>query len=102
MDKQRAEKLLAEAGEQIKKLEAEIETLTGSANKKARNAKSREIADIKKGEDYVDAERVLAGKEPLQDRNKDGSSPKAEKKGEDFGDMSKLKSPKAEKKGEDS
>jgi len=82
MDKARATKILEEAGEQVKKIEAEIETLTGSANKKARNAKSREIADIKKGEDYVDAERVLAGKEPLQERNKGACNKVEEKKPE--------------------
>merc|ERR1711966_197467 len=35
-----------------------------------------------KEEDYVDAERVLAGKEPLQDRNKDASNKVEEKKPE--------------------
>jgi len=83
MDKARAEKILAEAAEQIKKIEAEIETLTGSANKKARNQKSREIADIKKGEDYVDAERVLAGKEPLSEKNKAAVAAPVEEKKEE-------------------
>ena len=39
-------------------LEAEMEQLTGKDNKKARNAKSREVSDMKKTDDFVDAERV--------------------------------------------
>merc|ERR1719160_1154120 len=70
MDKARAESILADAAARIKALEAEMEQLTGKDNKKARNQKSRDIADIKKEEDYVDAERVLAGKEPLSEKNK--------------------------------
>jgi hypothetical protein len=82
MDKARAEKVLAEVDDQVKTIEAEIETLTGSANKKARNAKAKEAAALKKGEDYVDAERVLAGKEPMQDRNKCAANKVEEKKPE--------------------
>jgi len=44
-------------------------------NKKARNGKSREIADLKKDADFMDAERVLQGKEPLTPSNKDPNSP---------------------------
>ena len=35
-----------------------MEQLTGKDNKKARNAKSREVSDMKKTDDFVDAERV--------------------------------------------
>merc|ERR1719331_170913 len=65
-------------------LEGEINALPGKENKKARNGKSREIADLKKDADFMDAERVLQGKEPLTPSNKDPSSPT--KKGE-FDDL---------------
>merc|ERR1712224_829884 len=58
-----------------------MEQLTGKDNKKARNAKSREVADMKKTEDFTDAERVLAGKEPLSEKWKSGEV-KVEKKEE--------------------
>jgi len=99
MDKARAEKILAEAAEQIKKIEAEIETLTGSANKKARNQKSKDIAALKKDEDYVDAERVLAGKEPLSEKNKAAvAAPVEEKKEEVKEEVKEEKKKKADKK----
>merc|ERR1719420_880182 len=44
--------------------------MTGKENKKARNAKSREIAELKKDADFVDAERILVGKEPITPSNK--------------------------------
>jgi len=56
------------------------EQLTGKDNKKARNAKSREVSDMKKTDDFVDAERVIAGKEPLQEKWK--GEAKVEKKEE--------------------
>merc|ERR1712078_388552 len=58
-----------------------MEQLTGKDNKKARNAKSREVSDMKKTDDFTDAERVLAGKEPLSEKWKSGEV-KAEKKEE--------------------
>jgi len=48
----------------IKSIEAEAETLTGSDNKKARQAKSKEAAALKKTDQYIDAELVLKGKAP--------------------------------------
>jgi hypothetical protein len=48
----------------IKSIEAEAETLTGSENKKARQAKSKEAAALKKTDQYIDAELVLKGKAP--------------------------------------
>jgi len=82
MDKVKAQSILDAGAAKIKVLEDEMEKLTGKDNKKARNAKSREIADLKKEADYVDAERVLAGKEPLTERNKIATpkeeTPKAE------------------------
>merc|ERR1719305_1259406 len=65
-------------------LESEINALPGKENKKARNGKSREIADLKKDADFMDAERVLQGKEPITPSNKDPNSPS--KKGE-FDDL---------------
>jgi hypothetical protein len=65
----------------VKELEAEMEQLQGKENKKARNNKSREIADLKKDADFVDAERVVAGKEALTPSNKtptNKGTPKAE------------------------
>merc|ERR1712232_1052181 len=48
----------------IKAIEAEAEALTGSENKKARQAKSKEAAALKKSDQYIDAELVLKGKPP--------------------------------------
>jgi len=48
----------------IKAVEAEAEALTGSENKKARQAKSKEAAAMKKTDQYIDAELVLKGKAP--------------------------------------
>merc|ERR1719389_1123261 len=48
----------------IKAIEAEAEALTGSENKKARQAKSKEAAALKKTDQYIDAELVLKGKAP--------------------------------------
>jgi len=48
----------------IKAIEAEAEALTGSDNKKARQAKSKEAAAMKKTDQYIDAELVLKGKPP--------------------------------------
>jgi len=81
MDTVMAQKIIDETNSKIKVLEAEMEQLTGKDNKKARNAKSREVSDMKKTEDFTDAERVLAGKEPLSEKWKSGEV-KAEKKEE--------------------
>jgi hypothetical protein len=75
-----AQSIIAETMSKVKVLEGEITYLPGKENKKARNGKSREIADLKKDADFMDAERVLQGKEPLTPSNKDPSSPT--KKGE--------------------
>jgi hypothetical protein len=75
-----AESIIHETMSKVKMLEGEINALPGKENKKARNGKSREIADLKKDADFMDAERVLQGKEPLTPSNKDPSSPT--KKGE--------------------
>jgi len=81
MDTVMAQKIIDETNSKIKVLEAEMEQLTGKDNKKARNAKSREVADLKKTEDFTDAERVVAGKEPLSEKWKSGEV-KVEKKEE--------------------
>merc|ERR1719486_85433 len=65
----------------VKMLETEIETLPGKENKKMRNAKSREIADLKKDANFMDAERILLGKEPITPSNKTPQNAPA-KKGE--------------------
>merc|ERR1711977_682580 len=54
----------------VKVLESEMDSLPGKDNKKARNAKSREIAELKKDANFVDAERILVGKEPITPSNK--------------------------------
>jgi hypothetical protein len=79
-----AESIIAETMTKVKVLETEITSLPGKENKKARNGKSREIADLKKDADFMDAERVLQGKEPITPSNKDPNSPS--KKGE-FDDL---------------
>jgi hypothetical protein len=80
MDTVMAQKIMDETNAKIKVLEAEMEQLTGKDNKKARNTKSREVSDMKKTDDFVDAERVIAGKEPLQEKWK--GEAKVEKKEE--------------------
>jgi len=80
MNRVAAESIIAETMAKVKVLEGEINALPGKENKKARNGKSREIADLKKDADFMDAERILAGKEPLTPSNKDPNSPT--KKGE--------------------
>jgi hypothetical protein len=80
MDTVMAQKIMDETNAKIKVLDAEMEQLTGKDNKKARNTKSREVSDMKKTDDFVDAERVIAGKEPLQEKWK--GEAKVEKKEE--------------------
>jgi hypothetical protein len=65
-----AQSILNETMAKVKMLECEIVALPGKENKKSRNAKSREIADLKKDANYVDAERILVGKEPITPSNK--------------------------------
>eukprot|EP00811_Abedinium_folium_P037198 NODE_9836_length_1395_cov_26.287066.p1 GENE.NODE_9836_length_1395_cov_26.287066~~NODE_9836_length_1395_cov_26.287066.p1 ORF type:complete len:238 (+),score=95.09 NODE_9836_length_1395_cov_26.287066:74-787(+) len=69
MDAARAEQVIKDVKAKVAALEAEIESLTGKDNKKARNVKSREIADVRNNLDYVDAIRVLRGEEPIQEHN---------------------------------
>jgi len=70
MDTAKANAIIAATMAKVTELEAEMEQLQGKENKKARNNKSREIADLKKESNFIDAERVVAGKEPLSDANK--------------------------------
>merc|ERR1712196_531480 len=44
-------------------------------NKKARNARSRVIAEMKKDVNFMDAERIIAGKEALSPMNRDPNTP---------------------------
>jgi len=81
MDVSKANEIIASTMSKVRELEAEMEQLQGKENKKARNNKSREIADLKKESDFVDAERIIAGKEPLNASNKTPSNkgtPKAD------------------------
>eukprot|EP00812_Abedinium_dasypus_P007534 NODE_1959_length_1026_cov_666.472709.p1 GENE.NODE_1959_length_1026_cov_666.472709~~NODE_1959_length_1026_cov_666.472709.p1 ORF type:complete len:266 (+),score=116.87 NODE_1959_length_1026_cov_666.472709:3-800(+) len=77
MDAAKAEAVIEGVKTQISNLEAEIATLTGKDNKKARNTKSREVADLKNGADYIDAIRVMRGEEALQEHNKIGAAEEA-------------------------
>lgn len=63
-DKDAATSWKATEDAKIKSIEAEAEALTGSENKKARQAKSKEAAALKKTDQYIDAELVLKGKAP--------------------------------------
>merc|ERR1712039_395869 len=45
-------------------LEEEAKALTGKDNAKARKEKSKQASDIKNTNEYIDAEKVLKGKEP--------------------------------------
>jgi hypothetical protein len=78
MDTAKANAIIAATMAKVTGLEAEMEQLQGKENKKARNTKSREIADLKKESDFIDAERVLAGKEALSPSNKGKGTPKAD------------------------
>merc|ERR1711972_938085 len=48
----------------IAALKAEIDTLTGKDNKKARTEKQKEMKALKDNKQYIDAEKVEKGKEP--------------------------------------
>jgi len=63
-DKGAAEAWKAAEDSKIKGMEADAEALTGAENKKARQAKSKEISAMKKTDQYIDAELVLKGKAP--------------------------------------
>merc|ERR1719163_631821 len=70
MNQASAQAIIAQTMAKVKVLESEIDSMTGKENKKARNAKSREIAELKKDANFVDAERILVGKEPITPSNK--------------------------------
>ena len=59
MNRAQAEAILAETLSKVKSLESEIDSLTGKENKKARNARSRVIAEMKKDCNFMDAERII-------------------------------------------
>jgi len=59
-----AEKYKVEIDEQIAALEKEVAELTGKDNKKARTEKSKQISEIKVGNQYIDACKVVKGLEP--------------------------------------
>jgi hypothetical protein len=75
MNTAQAQAILGETMSKVKTLEVEIADLTGKENKKARNARSRVIAEMKKDENFMDAERILAGKEALSPKNRDPNTP---------------------------
>jgi len=70
MDEAAAQKVIEETKAKIDALEKEMEGLQGKDNKKARNEKSKEVSNLKNDKDYIDATRVVAGKEPLQEKNR--------------------------------
>jgi hypothetical protein len=70
MNQANAQTIITETMGKVKLLESEIESLPGKENKKVRNAKSREIAELKKDANFMDAERILVGKEPITPSNK--------------------------------
>merc|ERR1712217_408074 len=59
-----AEAYKAEVDAQIAALEKEVAELTGKDNKKARTEKSKQISEIKVGNQYIDACTVVKGLEP--------------------------------------
>merc|ERR1719420_1849955 len=61
MNQAQAQAILAETMSKVKNLEREIEDLTGKENKKDVN--------------FVDAERIIAGKEALSPMNRDPNTP---------------------------
>jgi len=75
MNQAQAQAILAETMSKVKHLEGEIAGLTGKENKKARNERSRVIAEMKKDVNFMDAERILAGKEALTPSNRDPNTP---------------------------
>jgi len=75
MNHAQAQAILAETMAKVKSLEGEIDTLTGKENKKARNARSRVIAEMKRDVNFMDAERIIAGKEALSPLNRDPNTP---------------------------
>jgi hypothetical protein len=75
MNQAQAQAILAETMSKVKNLELEIEDLSGKENKKARNARSRVIAEMKKDVNFMDAERIIAGKEALSPMNRDPNTP---------------------------
>merc|ERR1719379_1228488 len=75
MNQAQAQAILKETMAKVRNLEDEITTLTGKENKKARNARSRMIAEMKKDVNFMDAERILAGKEALSPMNRDPNAP---------------------------
>merc|ERR1719379_1777036 len=75
MNQAQAQAILKETMAKVRNLEDEITTLTGKENKKARNARSRVIAEMKKDVNFMDAERIIAGKEALSPMNRDPNTP---------------------------
>jgi hypothetical protein len=70
MNQANAQTIITETMGKVKLLESEIDSLPGKENKKVRNAKSREIAELKKDANFMDAERILVGKETITPSNK--------------------------------
>jgi len=80
--------------EKIKALEEVIKGLAGKDNKKARTEKEKEVKAIKDNKQYIDAEKILKGKEPQNGFfvKKVDEAPKVEEK------KVEAKEPEAEKK----
>jgi len=82
----------AEADAKIAALEAEAAALTGAANKKERQAKSKEASAVKTTPEYIDAQKVMKGQPPKNGnfaKVKAAAKPKEEAKVEEVKEEAK-------------
>merc|ERR1719330_185669 len=63
-DTEAAQRYLDEANARRAALEEEAKALTGKDNAKARKEKSKQASDIKNTNEFIDAEKVMKGKDP--------------------------------------
>jgi len=100
-DEVAAKKHLDECDAQIKEMEAEVATLTGKDNKKARTEKSKAISAAKNDPKYIDAAKVVKGLEPKNGnfiKSKTEAPKKVEKKVEEAPKEEKKEEPKKDDK----
>merc|ERR1719271_1397400 len=98
-DEVAAKQYMEEAEKQIKEMEAEVATLTGKDNKKARTEKSKAVSAAKNDPKYIDAQKVVKGLEP-KNGNFIKSKTEAPKKVEKKEEAPKVEEKKEEKKDE--
>merc|ERR1711871_816923 len=85
LDLEGATKFKEEHEAKIAALEAEVATLTGKDNKKARTEKGKEASNLKNELQYIDACKVVKGVEPKNGhfmKKKEAARPAAAKKEE--------------------